>query len=74
VTGLVIHVSQDLGTSNSNTIGTGKDGLGDMSAKLETSRHVGEETCLVRQVNELDGIGESELQDLSVSRVTCWAN
>ena len=69
MTGLMIHVSQDLSTTNSNTVGTGKDGLGDMSTKLESGRHVGEETSLVRQVDKLNSVGESELQNLSISKI-----
>jgi hypothetical protein len=69
VTGLVVHVSENLSTSNSDTIGTGKDCLGDMTTELETGRHVGEETSLVGQVNELEGMLKLELKDLRVSRL-----
>jgi hypothetical protein len=47
----MVHVSQDLSTSNSNTVGTGKDSLRDMTAKLEAGRHVGEKASLVSQVD-----------------------
>lgn len=38
----MVHVSQDLSTSNSDPIGTGVNGLGDMTTEFETGRHVGE--------------------------------
>lgn len=69
MTGLMIHVSQDLSTTNSNTVGTGKDGLGDMSTKLESGRHIGEKTSLMSQMDELDSVGKSELQNLSISKI-----
>lgn len=72
MTSLVVHVSQDLRTTNSNTVGTGKDGLGNVTAKLETGRHVGEETGLVRQVDELERISECELEDLHTVSVWVW--
>jgi len=49
----VVHVSQDLSTSNSNTIGTGKDSLGNMTTKLEAGRHIGEQSSLVSKVDQL---------------------
>jgi hypothetical protein len=67
VTGLVIHVSEDLGTTDSNTIGTSKHSLGDKTAKLEPGRHVGQKTGLVGQVNELESVLKLELEDLKVS-------
>ena len=65
MTSLVVHVSQDLSTTDSDTVCTGKDSLGDEVTELESGRHVGEETGLVRQVNELDSVGECELKDLT---------
>jgi hypothetical protein len=47
----MVHVSQDLSTSNSNTVGTGKDSLGDMTTEFKAGRHVGEETGLMSQVD-----------------------
>ena len=49
----VVHVSQDLSTSNSDTIGTGKDSLGNMTTKLEAGRHIGEQSSLVSKVDQL---------------------
>jgi len=62
----MIHVSQDLSTSNSNTVGTGKHSLGDMTTELEAGRHVGEKTSLVSQVDQLEGVLETQLEDLGV--------
>lgn len=64
MTSLVIHVSQDLGTTDPDTISTGKDGLRNVTTEFETCRHVGEETSLVRQMNELDSVGKGQLQYL----------
>lgn len=63
----MIHVSQDLGTSDSNTVGTGKDGLGDMTTELEAGRHVGEETGLMGEVDQLQSILKAELENLEIS-------
>lgn len=70
MTGRVVHVSQDLGTTNSDTVGTGKDGLRDVATELETGRHVGEKTGLVGQVDELESVGEGQLEHLNQSQPT----
>ena len=63
----MIHVSQDLSTSNSNAVGTGKDSLGNVTTKLKAGRHVGEESSLVSQVDQLEGVFEAQLEDLDIS-------
>jgi len=63
----MVHVSQDLSTSNSDTIGTCKYGLGNMTTKLEPGRHVREETSLMGEVDQFEGIFEAELEDLAIS-------
>jgi hypothetical protein len=63
----MVHVSQDLGTSDSNTIRTGIDGLGDMTTEFEAGRHVGEQTSLMGEVNQFESILEAELENLKVS-------
>jgi hypothetical protein len=63
----MVHVSQDLSTSNSNAIGTGKHSLGDMTTKLEAGRHVGEETGLMSQVDQFEGVLEAQLKDLNIN-------
>lgn len=63
----MIHVSQDLSTSNSDTVGTGKDSLGNMTTKLEAGRHIGEESSLVSQVDQLEGVFKAQLEDLDIS-------
>ena len=63
----MVHVSQDLSTSNPNTVGTGKDGLRDMTTEFEAGRHVGEKTSLVGQVDQLEGVLKAQLKDLNVS-------
>jgi hypothetical protein len=67
MTSRMVHVSQDLSTSNSNTVGTGKDSLGDMTTKLEAGRHVGEETSLMSQVDQLEGVLKAQLKDLNIN-------
>jgi hypothetical protein len=67
MTGGMVHVSQDLSSANSNTIGTGENGLGDMTTKLETGRHVGEKTSLMGEVDQFEGILKAKLEYLSVS-------
>jgi hypothetical protein len=59
MTSRMVHVSQDLSTSNSNTVGTGKHSLGDMTTKFKARRHVGEKTSLVSQVDQLEGVFEA---------------
>jgi hypothetical protein len=63
----MIHVSQDLSTSNSNTVGTGKHSLGNMTTKFEPGRHVGEKASLMGQVDQFEGVLEAQLEDLNVS-------
>lgn len=63
----MIHVSQDLSTSDSNTVGTGKDSLRDMTTKFEAGRHVGKKTSLMGQVNQLEGVLKAQLEDLNIS-------
>ena len=63
----MIHVSQDLSTSNSNTIGPGKDSLRDMTTKFEAGRHVGEKTSLMSQMDQFEGVLEAQLKNLDVS-------
>jgi hypothetical protein len=63
----MIHVSQDLGTTNSNTVGTGKHSLGNMTTKLEAGRHVGQETGLMSQVDQFEGILKAQLKDLNIN-------
>jgi len=67
----MIHVSQDLSTSNSNTVGTGKDSLRDVATELEAGRHVGEKTGLMSQVDQFQGVLETQLEDLGVSWNSC---
>ena len=71
MTGRMIHVSQDLSTSNSNTVGTGKHSLGDMTTEFEAGRHVGEKTSLVSQVDQFQGVFETQLEDLGISWNPC---
>jgi hypothetical protein len=64
MTGGVVHVSQDLSSSDSNTVGSGVNSLGDMTTKLETGRHVSEQTGLMSEVDELESLFEVELENL----------
>jgi hypothetical protein len=68
----MVHVSQDLSTTDSNTVGTGKYGLRDMTTEFEASRHVGQETSLVGQMNQFEGVFKAQLKDLNISLTPCY--
>jgi hypothetical protein len=60
--GVAIHVTEDLSTTDTNTVDAGEDGIGDL-LELEASRHVSSETDGVSTVDELESALEAELEN-----------
>ncbi|GFZ51151.1 LOW QUALITY PROTEIN: hypothetical protein JCM24511_08909 [Saitozyma sp. JCM 24511] len=69
VSGLAVHVAQDLGASDTNPVDARVDGVGDVS-ELEPGRHVGDESGLVREVDELERVLEADLEDDALGGVS----
>lgn len=63
MTSLTVHVPQDLGTSDTDTVNSGQDGITDVS-ELESGGEVGQETGLMSEVDEFEGVLEGDLEDL----------
>ena len=65
VTGLSIHVSQNLRTANPDPIHTGIDGISNV-AEFESRRHIGDQAGLMGEVDELKSVLEGHLEDDTV--------
>lgn len=69
MTRLAIHVAKDLSSADPDPVNARVHRVGDVG-EFEPGRHVGNETSLVCEVNELEGVLETDLEDDALGRVS----
>jgi hypothetical protein len=69
VSRLAVHVAKDLSASDTDPVDARVDRVGDVS-ELETGGHVGDESGLVSEVDELERVLEADLEDDALGGVS----